>query len=707
MSCAGCVRSVETALNEVPGVTRASINFASGSAAVTGEAALDDLIQAVQATGYDASEQVAMPVEDQQHKINSDLVESILKSLLLLVAASLLMTNMWLGFLPGLDSRLVWFGAGCLTLMLMLFAGGHFFRGALTALRQGMVTMDTLIALGTGMAFIYSMTVVLFPEIIPPGSRHQFFEAALFVIGFVNLGRAIEIHSRADASLTIRKLYNLIPQQVTVIEDGMERTIPGDQVVEGQKVRINPGQNLPVDGQIVVGQGSLDESLLTGESEPVFRKQGDQVSAGTLNLDASIVVEAMQVGAETRLAVISRLVAEAQNSKPPVARLVDRITSVFVPAVCIIALLAAVFWWLFGPEPSLSHAFVASVSVLIVACPCALGLAVPMSIMVGLGRGAEKGILIRNSEVLQAATNLNLLVLDKTGTLTLGTPQVVAVNDLSPDQLSLVMAAEQQTTHPIATAIVEACEKLSVLPAVLDDVTQVPGSGVIATCENRPVLVGSLRFLRQRGVSDMPEIDDRGTIVGCAVDGRFQGNFLLRDKLREEAPETVRQLESLGIRIVMATGDRERVARRVADKAGIDEVHAELSPEEKLALVQDFHNQGLTVGMVGDGINDAAALSAADVSIAMGMGADIARQSADVTLRDSSLAAIPETLALSRRVLRNIHQNLFVAFAYNILLIPVAAGVFFPLLLNPVLAGLAMALSSVSLVLNTSRLKFF
>jgi Cu+-exporting ATPase len=706
MSCAGCVRSVEQALAQVQGVSSASVNFASRSAAVVGKASAENLIDAVKTAGYDAALHEVVSVKEQERQLGADLTEAVLKSLIVLIAASLLMADMWFGFLPSLNAKPAWLAISLVTLALMLFAGGQFYRNAAKAALHGAATMDTLIALGTAMAYFYSLVAVFLPGILPEGSRHQFFEAALYVIGFVSLGRAIEVYSRADASLAIQKLYNLAPRRVTILERGIEQTVSTASLVKGQHVRVNPGETFPVDGRMLMGKTSVNESLLTGESMPILKDEGDLVSAGTQNIDGSVIVEVLQAGEETRLAAISRLVAEAQNSKPPVARLVDRIASFFVPFVCAIAILSALYWWFLGPEPQLSYAFVTAVSVLVVACPCALGLAIPMSVMVGLGRGAATGILIRNSEILQVANRIDVLVLDKTGTLTVGKPHVVAVHDLDSDQLSAVMALEQRATHPVAEALVDSCEEMSITPASVSGVRQIAGGGVEGSFEDQKMLVGSLQYLEEEGVARLPRIDDRGTVVGVALGGQFVGHFLLRDKLREEAADVISELESRGIRCVIATGDRQRVAKRTATRVGIEEVYAEMSPEDKLNLVQSFQSEGLTVGMIGDGINDAVALSAADVGIAMGIGADIAQESADITLRESSLNGVTDMLNLSRRVMNNIYQNLVAAFAYNLILIPVAAGLLFPTLLSPALAGLAMALSSVSVVLNASRLRF-
>ncbi len=705
MSCAGCVRSVEQALTGVHGVSSASVNFAAQSAAVVGGATAEQLIQAVKSAGYDAALHESAPLEEQQRQISADLRNAVIKSMILLAAASALMADMWFGFLPLMDARPAWMVISIVTLVLMIFGGGQFYRNAMTAALNGSATMDTLIALGTGMAYVYSVTVVIAPDLLPEGSRHQFFEAALYVIGFVSLGRAIELYSRADSSLAIQKLYDLAPRMVTILEDGIEQLVPSETLVAGQQIRVKPGEMMPVDGRVLMGRTSVDESLLTGEALPVVKSQDDQVSAGTQNMDGSVVIEVQQAGADTRLAAISRLVAEAQNTKPRVAHLVDRIASVFVPVVVVIALSAAFYWWSFGPEPRLSYAFVTAVSVLIVACPCALGLAIPMSIMVGLGKGASSGILIRNSEILQVANRIDVLVLDKTGTLTLGRPEIVGMHGLGAEHLSAVMALEQKATHPIAEAVVAACANLSVIPAEVAEITQTPGGGVEGVIDGQRYLAGSLQFLEEQGVT-APDIDGQGTIVGVALNDEFLGHFLLSDKLREEAASVIKSLQERGIRCIIASGDRKKVVDDVAAAAGIDEAHAGLSPEDKLQLVQRLQSEELTVGMLGDGINDAIALSAADLSIAMGISADIAQETADITLRSGSLHGLADTLNLSKRVMNNIYQNLFAAFIYNLILIPVAAGVLFPTLLNPALAGLAMALSSVTVVLNATRLRF-
>ena len=709
MSCAGCVRSVETALATVPGVSLATVNFAGQTAAVTGTATIETLVDAVHGAGYEAKLQEDESLEAQEKEVSATLKKAIAKSVFALTGGLILMADMRLGYLPSLEATLVWGVLGGLTLALMMFSGGHFFRGAWSALRHGATTMDTLIALGTGTAWTYSMLVILMPELIPVESRHQFFEAALFVIGFVNLGKAFEINARSKASLAIQKLFDLAPKFATLVSQDGDRLVPIEEVMVGNQLKIKPGEYFSVDGQIISGHSSVNEALLTGEAMPVTKQQGDVVSAGTLNIDGSLVIEAVGVGATTKLASIMRLVKEAQNSKPEIAHLVDRITAVFVPVVLVISVVTAALWWLLGPEPRLSFALVTSMSVLIIACPCALGLAIPMSIMVGLGRGAADGLLIKNSEILQVASKLTIVVVDKTGTLTNGAPEIIEMKGLDLRQRSCLHALESRSEHPIARAIVEYCERDSLDDVSVEDFRNHVGGGVTGRVDHRMLVIGSAGFLQQQGVSGVPDIDEVGTLVCVALEGEFAGHLLLRDEPRADAAEMVSSLKRAGLRTVMLTGDRRNIAQSVAHDVGIDEVHAELLPEDKLNVIRRFQEDGELVGMVGDGINDAAALTIADVGFAMGMGADVAMESADVTLLSDSLGGIEKAISLSRLVLRNIYQNLVAAFAYNLLLIPVAAGVLYPFtgtLINPAMAGLAMAMSSVTVVFNAGRLRF-
>ncbi|MCS5572535.1 MAG: heavy metal translocating P-type ATPase [Pseudomonadales bacterium] len=707
MSCAGCVRRVETALNEVPGVTSASVNFASQTAAVLGSSSLDSLLSAVAQAGYSAVLFQPESIREQEEAARSALHLAISRSGIALLGGVLLMLDMHLGLLPGLERQLLWSSIGGLVLLVLLLAGGHFYVAAWTSLRHGTATMDSLISLGTGTAWLYSMLVVLMPELVPEASRHQFFEAALFVIGFVNLGKALETNARSRASVAIQKLFDLTPQYVTRLLNGAEEVVPLEIVQEGDELRVRPGEYLPVDGVVISGISSVDQSMLTGESEAVVVETGGAVCAGTLNIDSSVIVRAEAVGSETVLGGMIRLIAEAQNSKPPIADLVDRISSVFVPAVVGLALLTAALWWFFGPPPQLSFALVTAMSVLIIACPCALGLAIPMSIMVGLGRAANQGLLVRNSEVLERAANIDLLVVDKTGTLTLGEPRVTAMRGLNDESLAIALALESQSEHPLARAIQEFCLGQSIVAADVAGFSNHPGGGVSASLGGETVALGNEVFLQSLGIKAFPETE--GTVSYLVRGDQVVGYFVLEDQVRDDAARLVRELAVHGVDVVMLSGDRPEVAEQVANGVGIATFKGRCLPEDKLDYITEQQAQGRIVGMAGDGINDSAALACADIGFAMGGGTDIAKESADIILLEASLRGIKTGIDLSRSITRNIRQNLVAAFAYNLLLIPVAAGILYPftgILIDPALAGLAMALSSVSVVFNAGRLRF-
>lgn len=707
MSCAGCVRSVENALAGVPGVDAASVNFASETAAVTGAVDAALLLQAVKNAGYEARPYEQQSIAAQEGEISQTFRWSFARSAIALAGGAALMADMYLGWLPPLTEPLPWLIIGLVTLVVMVLAGGHFYRGALAATLNRTATMDTLIALGTGTAWIYSMGILLVPAFFPEASRHQFFEAALFIIGFVNLGKALENNARSRSSLAIQRLFDRTPDMVRKLTSDGEQIVPLVTIVAGDKLRMVPGDYVPVDGKVIEGTGSVDESMLTGESAPVTVQAGDKVKAGTVNVDGALVIEAVGVGSATTLAAMIRLVAEAQNSKPAVARLVDQISAVFVPVVVLIALIAMSVWYLAGPEPALSHAVVVAMSVLIIACPCALGLAVPMSIIIGISRAAARGLLVRNSEVLQSAASLDVIVFDKTGTLTRGKPVVAEVQGLGAEQLAVAAGLASLSNHPLSTAVVSYCDSQGLRARTITDFSSQAGGGISGKVGTQTVRMGSRAYLRGAGVADFTEVDAPGSVVYLAIAGEVKGCFLLRDEIRAEAAEVLSRLSALGVEAVMLTGDRQEVAADIATTLGLRAYHAGLSPEEKLDWIKSLQAEGRSVGMVGDGVNDAAALAAADVGFAMGEGTDVAIESADVTLVSDTLASVEQTVALSRRILGNIRQNLIAAFAYNVLLIPVAAGLLYPLtgwLMDPALAGLAMALSSVSVVANASRL---
>lgn len=713
MSCASCVNTVEKALGRVPGVVSATVNYADQSAFIMTDGEVDALIVAVRDAGYDAS--VRDDHEDasaRDQAMRRALVLSFVKSAVALSVGSALMLGMQLNLLPGADARLFWGATGLVVLGIIVFTGGHFYRGAITAARQLTTTMDTLIALGTGTAWIYSMLIVLAPEVVPVASRHLFFEAAVFIIGFINFGKALEENARGKTSLAIRKLMDLAPANATLLVDGEERLVPAVAINIDDLLRIRPGETVPVDGTVIDGHSSLDESMLTGESVPVEKPVGSNVIAGTTNLYGTIVMRAGQVGADTVLAKMIRLVREAQNSKPAIGRLTDRIAAVFVPVVIVIAICSALVWGTFGPEPRLSYAVVTAMSVLIIACPCALGLAIPMSIMMGIGRAADAGILIKNSDALQGASRLDAVVVDKTGTLTLGKPEVSAVSggEHELEMLDIAFGLERLSEHPLAKAVVHYCKDAGARAAEVTDFDIAPGGGVRARRGDEQLAIGNLEFLSSLGMSsaELPGPAMGSTVVYVGRGTEILGFIELFDQLKPGVAEDIARLRQLGVKVFMLTGDNAASAKRVADELQLDDYKANVQPEAKLDHIKRLQADGYHVGMVGDGINDSLALSAANVGFAMGEGTDIAIESADIALLGNDIGGVARSIALSRYILRNIYQNLAGAFGYNLLLIPVAAGVLYPFggpLISPALAGLAMAASSVTVVLNAGRLR--
>ena len=610
----------------------------------------------------------------------------------------------------------------------VVWGGWPFFVRFWASLLNRSPNMFTLIALGTGAAYLESIAATLFPQAFPAsfhdmrGAAPVYFEAAAVITSLVLLGQVLELRARQRTSSAIRALLDLAPQQAHLVaNDGSEKDVILDEVHPGDKLRVRPGERVPVDGVVVEGASPVDESMLTGEPMPVDKTAGVKVTGGTLNTSGSFVMRAERVGNETMLAQIVRLVSEAQRSRAPMQRLADKVAAYFVPAVIAVAALAFVGWALFGPEPRFAHALVSAVSVLIIACPCALGLATPMSIMVAVGRGAHAGVLVRNAEALETLAKVDTVVVDKTGTLTEGKPRVVGVNVLdgagqtSDAVLSLAASLERSSEHPLARAIVEQAEakNLPILPAI--DFRAVAGAGIEGHVSGKSVIVGTASFLAERGVAVENEklsvlipSDAAATLVYVGVDGHVVGALILSDRVKKSSPEAVRALQGDGIRFVMLTGDRRVAADIVARRLGIEEVEAQARPEQKAEVVKRLRQQGRVVAMAGDGINDAPALAAADVGIAMGTGTDVAVASAGIILVKGDLRGMVRARGLSKAAIRNIRQNLAFAFLYNILGIPIAAGVFFPLtgrLLSPMIASAAMSLSSVSVIANALRLR--
>jgi len=611
----------------------------------------------------------------------------------------------------------------------VLWGGWPFFERFWSSLVNRSPNMFTLIGLGTGTAYLDSVVATFFPQIFPASFRSMdgaapvYFEAAAVITTLVLLGQVLELRARQRTSGAIRALLNLAPQQAHVMDStGAEKDVAPDQVKRGDRLRVRPGERVPVDGIIREGASAVDESMVTGEPMPVEKSPGDKVTGGTLNTSGSFIMEAERVGGETTLSQIVKLVSEAQRSRAPLQRLADRVASYFVPAVIVIAIVAFFGWIFFGPEPRFAHALLAAVSVLIIACPCALGLATPMSIMVAVGRGANAGVLIRNAEALETLAKVDTLVVDKTGTLTEGKPQVGNIvvfeeGEVSREQLlRLVAGVERASEHPLAQAIVHAAEDEKVLTQPVEKFRATPGGGAEGKVAGKFVLAGTAKFLQERGIQ-LPARKRMGvltagaasvTVVYAAIDGKAAGAFMLTDKVKSSSAGAIQQLKAEGIRVVMLTGDRAETAKSVAALLQIEETKAEVRPEGKCEIVKKLRGEGRVVAMAGDGINDAPALAAADVGIAMGTGTDVAIENAGITLLKGDLRGIVRARKLSRATIRNIKQNLAFAFLYNVIGIPIAAGIFYPIfgwLLSPMLASAAMSFSSVSVIANALRLR--
>jgi Cu+-exporting ATPase len=723
--CDGCRRSIETALEQVPGVRSTSINMALREADIDGNPRIEDVVAAIEHAGYGAS-----PVKDDQSSQDDEANRAYYRRLIrdTLIALGVGLPLMVFGMfessvdLSWTPLRGFWVVVAIATGGVLAFSGRHFFIGAWRAFRAHSATMDTLIALGTGTAWLFSTVIVLMPSVVPEVARHVYFEAAAIIIGLVNLGQALELRARGKTSQAIRRLLDLQDKTARVLRDGEEIDIPIDSVVAGDVIRVRPGESVAVDGKVLDGHTNIDESMLTGEPMPVPKSKGDEVAAGTLNKTGSILFRATRVGADTALARIIKMVRQAQNSKPPIGRLADTISGVFVPSVMLIAVTAALVWFNFGPQPKVAYSLVTAVTVLIIACPCALGLATPMSVMVGIGKAAEAGVLIRNGEALQTASQLTTLVLDKTGTITAGHPEVVAIIPTGQwqetDVLRLAAGLEAGSEHPLAQAVVTAANERNLDIPQATDFQAVAGLGVEGRFDGQSLAFGNLRFMDQREVlvasslinESQSMAEDAKTPMFFAIDGELAALFAVADPIKPDSAAAIERMHAAGLTVVMLTGDNRHTAEAVARQVGIDEVRAEVLPDDKHKQVADLQQRGEKVGMVGDGINDAPALALADVGFAIGTGTDIAIESADVTLIRGSLHGVADAVAVSRATLRNIKQNLTGAFIYNAAGIPVAAGVLYPLigvLLNPIIAGAAMAFSSLTVVSNANRLRLF
>ena len=607
----------------------------------------------------------------------------------------------------------------------VLWAGWPFFERGWTSLVTRHLNMFTLIAIGVGTAYLFSAVVMLVPGAFPisfatDGKVGVYFEAAAVIVVLVLLGQVLELRARSKTGSAIRALLNLAPKTAHVVQDSEEHDVPMESVQAGAKLRVRPGEKIPVDGVLLDGKTSVDESMISGEPMPLEKNAGDKVTGGTLNTTGSFLMQAEHVGSETVLARIVKMVADAQRSRAPIQALADKVSGYFVPTVLTCAALTFILWAWAGPEPRLAHAIVNAVAVLIIACPCALGLATPMSVMVGIGRGAQAGVLIRNAEAMEVMERVTTLVVDKIGTLTEGKPrltQIIPVDGVSENDLLVTAASvEQNSEHPLAAAIVQGAKERKVKLQPVIDFNSITGGGVVGKIGGREITVGKLKFLQERNVAGLENIESKATalqeegqtVMFVAINGKAAGIIVVSDPIKASTPEAIAQLHKLGLKIIMLTGDNERTANSVAKKLGLDEVSAGVEPKNKHERILQLRKQGKIVAMAGDGINDAPALAAANVGLAMGTGTDVAMESAGITLVKGDLTGIVKAINLSRSMMRNIRQNLFFAFAYNAVGIPIAAGLLYPfsgLLLSPMIAGAAMSLSSVSVITNALRLR--
>ena len=730
MFCASCVVNIESTLGRIAGVDRAEVNFGAERLSVDFDptkVTVGELQAAVAETGYrlttrDSGDELGVEdreAADRQAEIRDLSIRVLIGAILTVPIAVAVMAMDLFGatWVPELLMNR-WFQLAMIT-PVMFYSGWPIHRIGWLTLRHRTADMNTLITIGTTAAYAYSVIVTVAPSLVPEDLREVYYEAVGVIITLILIGRLLEVRAKAGTGEAIRKLIGLQAKTATVIRDGVEVEVPVDQVGLGDVVLVRPGDKVPVDGVIVDGRSTIDESMVTGESMPVSKQVGDTVIGATINQTGAFRLEATRVGSETMLSQIIQLVEQAQGSKAPIQRLADLVSSYFVPAVMFIAIATFATWFLFGPSPAFTFALVAAVSVLIIACPCALGLATPLSIMVATGKGAENGILARSAESLETAHKITTIVLDKTGTITRGEPaltDVVTVGAVDENELlRLVASAEQSSEHPLAQAIVQGARDRGLQLVDTDDFDSITGRGIRAVVTGREVLIGNRRLLQEAGIAidglsaEMDQLAKAGkTPMLVAVDGQPGGVIAVADTVKEESAAAIAALRALGIRVAMITGDNAHTAATIASQVGIERVLADVLPEHKASEVRRLQDEGGVVAMVGDGINDAPALAQADVGFAIGTGTDVAIESSDITLISGALSGVVTAITLSRATMRNIRQNLFLAFIYNAVGIPIAAGVLYPFTgvqLSPMIAAAAMALSSLSVIANASRLR--
>lgn len=742
MHCSSCVTRIELALQMMPGVLSARANLGPNAVDVEYDPSkvdFDAIRRAIESAGHKVAEPKAADIKaavegdaDPEQIASEREYRTLMRKFWFAGIVSIpVMALSYPDLIPGLRDwmpmgsdarRVVWILLGVLSLPVLLWSGSQFFVGMWDALRHRSANMHTLIAIGITAAFLYSVVAVAYPGIFPdPALAEVFWDVTDVVVALVVLGLALEIKAKGRTSEAIKKLIGLQAKTARVVRDGKEIDLPVEEVVVGDVVVVRPGDKIPVDGNIVEGSSAVDESMITGESMPIEKQVGDEVIGATLNKTGSFKFNATKVGKDTALASIVRMVKDAQGSKAPIQRAVDMVSGYFVPTVMILGVLSFVVWYLVGPEPRFVYATIVFVTTLIIACPCALGLATPTSLTVGIGKGAENGILIRSGDALQTSQKLDSIILDKTGTITRGEPAltdvVVAQGQNDNEVLRLAASLERGSEHPLGEAIVQGAEQRNLSLADTENFAAIPGHGVSGRVDGREVLLGNAKLMRDRTIAidmlmkDWERLANEGkTPMYVAIDGKPAGLVAVADTVKPDSKIAIEALRHLGIEVVMMTGDNERTAKAIAREVGIERVLAEVLPDGKAHEVQKLQLEGKTVGMVGDGINDAPALAQADVGFAIGTGTDVAIEASDVTLIKGSLIGVVTAIEISRATMRNVRQNLVGAFGYNTLGIPVAMGLLYPffgVLLSPLIAAAAMAFSSVTVVTNANRLRFF